>query len=85
MPANVFVSLSPSFTALTIDNCMGFVERTKTGFGGKLAVGKEWWVSAHWGLSVAVQGFFAANHDNGSGTSTWTTVGGGFLFSATYN
>jgi hypothetical protein len=80
MPTNVFVSLSPSVTALTIDNGMGFVERTKTGFGGKLAV-----VSAHWGLGVAVQGFFAANHDNGSGTSTWTTVGGDFLFSATYN
>ncbi len=85
MPANVFVSLSPSFTALTLDNGMGFVERTKTGFGGKLAVGKEWWVSAHWGLGVAVEGFFAANHDHGSGTSSWTTFGGGFLFSATYN
>ena len=30
-------------------------------------------------------GLFASNHDNGSGTSKWTTAGGGFLFSATYN
>ncbi|HZJ53343.1 MAG TPA: hypothetical protein VFD38_04330 [Myxococcaceae bacterium] len=85
MPANVFVSLSPSFTALTLDNGMGFVDRTKTGFGAKLALGKEWWVSAHWGLGVAVEGFFASNHDHGTGTATWTTFGGGFLFSATYN
>lgn len=53
--------------------------------GAKLAVGKEWWVGTHWGLGVAVEGFFASNHDNGSGTSKWTTAGGGFLFSATYN
>ncbi|HUM10550.1 MAG TPA: hypothetical protein VLT82_06325 [Myxococcaceae bacterium] len=86
MPANVFVSLTPSFTALIIDNGLGFVERTKTGFGGKLAVGKEWWVSDHWGLGVAAEGFFAVNKDNGSGsTGSWTTFGGGLVFSATYN
>jgi len=91
MPANVFVSLSPSFTALTVDTGQGlngqtFVERTKTGFGGKLVVGKEWWVGDHWGLGIAAEGFFAVNHDNGTGsTGTWTTFGGGFVFSATYN
>jgi hypothetical protein len=86
MPANVFVSITPSFTALVIANGTGFVERTKTGFGGKLAVGKEWWVGDHWGLGVAAEGFFAANKDNGSGsTGSWTTFGGGIVFSATYN
>ena len=91
MPANVFVSLSPSFTALTVDTGQGFtgqsfVEQTKTGFGAKLVVGKEWWVGDHWGLGVAAEGFFAVNHDNGTGsTGTWTTFGGGFVFSATYN
>jgi hypothetical protein len=86
MPANVFISVTPSFTALIIDNGLGFVERTKTGFGGKVAVGKEWWVGDHWGLGVAAEGFFAVNKDNGSGaTGSWTTFGGGLVFSATYN
>jgi hypothetical protein len=86
MPANVFVSVTPSFTALLINNGQGFVERTKTGFGGKLAIGKEWWVGDHWGLGVAAEGFFAANKSNGSSaTGTWTTYGGGLVFSATYN
>ncbi len=86
MPANVFISLSPSFTALMFDNGQGFVDRTQTGFGAKLAVGKEWWVGDHWGLGLALQGFFAANegHGTSSGTS-WKTFGGGFVFSATYN
>jgi hypothetical protein len=86
MPANVFVSITPSFTALVIDNGQGFVERTKTGFGGKLVIGKEWWVGDHWGLGVAAEGFFAVNKDNGTGaTGSWTTFGGGIVFSATYN
>ena len=86
MPANVFISLSPSFTAMIIDNGLGFVERTKTGFGAKLAVGKEWWVGAHWGLGVAVQGVFAANEGQGAASGTnWTTFGAAFVFSATYN
>jgi hypothetical protein len=87
MPANVFVSLTPSFTALVIENGQGFVERTKTGFGAKLAIGKEWWVGDHWGLGVAAEGFFAINKNNGSGATagSWNTFGGGLVFSATYN
>ena len=64
---------------------MGPVERTRTGFGAKLAVGKVWWLGVHWGLGVAIQGFFASNKDNGTGSATRTTFGGGFMFSATCN
>jgi hypothetical protein len=89
MPANVYISLTPSFTSLVFDTNQGyqnFADRAATGFGVKVAVGKEWWVSDHWGLGVAAQGYFAANKGNGIAAGTnWTTWGGGFVFSATYN
>ena len=58
-PANVFVSLTPSFTGLLIHVGEEVPDRKSTGFGAKLAVGKEWWVDDHWRLGVAAQGLFA--------------------------
>ena len=51
MPANVFLTLTPSATV----------------------------------LGVAAQGFLAINRDQGASAPTWWTLGGGILFSATYN
>ena len=86
MPANVYLSLTPSFTSLVFDTSQPFVDRAATGFGAKVAVGKEWWVGDHWGLGMALQGYFASNDGHGNATGTkWTTWGGGFVFSATYN
>ena len=86
MPANVFVSLSPSITGLLIHLGQGFADRKSAGFGAKLAVGKEWWVGDHWWLGVAAQGFFAFNEGQGSSSGTsWPIVGGGFVFSVTVN
>ena len=55
------------------------------GFGAKLAVGKEWWVSDHWGLGLAAEAVLAITPDSGTNPPTWTTFGGGLTFSATYN
>ena len=86
MPANVFVSLSPSLTVLSIlDQNSDEVGRTEYGFGAKLAVGKEWWISDHWGIGLAAQFFFGINKDRGTDPPTWTSLGGGLVFSATYN
>jgi len=85
MPVNVFLSLTPSATVLSIDNGSGTVGRTEVGFGAKLALGKEWWVSDHWGIGLAAQGFFAINRDQGTDAPTWSTFGGGLVLSATYN
>jgi hypothetical protein len=85
MPANVFLTLTPSATLLGVDNGRGSAGRTQIGFGTRIALGKEWWVGDHWGLGIAAQGFFAINRDQGASGPNWFTMGGGLLFSATYN
>ena len=85
MPANVFLSFTPSATLLTIDNGSGTVGRTQVGPGARLAIGKEWWVGDHWGIGLAAEGFFGVNRDQGTDPPTWSTFGGGLVFSATYN
>jgi hypothetical protein len=85
MPANVFLTLTPSATVLSVDNGIGTTGRTEVGFGTRLALGKEWWVGNHWGLGMALQGYLGINRDQGAAAPTWWTLGGGILFSATYN
>ncbi len=84
MPANVYVSLSPSISNLSL-TIGGVSASTKNGFGMKLAVGKEWWVSDHWGLGAAAQFFFASNEDQGTNPPTWSSKAFAIAFSATYN
>ncbi len=84
MPANVYLSLTPGVTRLSFQSG-GSTGQTELGFGAKLAVGKEWWVGDHWGLGIAVEALFGLNADQGAGSPTWTTLGGGLIFSATYN
>ncbi len=91
MPANVYFSLSPSVTVASSMSYRGsgsmMTGWSTAGFGFKASVGKEWWVGDHWGLGLAAQ-FYASwngNGSQGSPTGTWTTLGGGLAFSATYN
>jgi hypothetical protein len=84
MPANLYLSVTPAITSLGIIDYTGNVEST-TGFGVKVALGKEWWVSDHWGLGLAVEFSFATNKQAGTNPPSWTTFGGGLVFSATYN
>lgn len=85
MPANVFFTLTPSATVLAVDKGNGTFGRTQIGSGVRIALGKEWRVGDHWGLGVAAQGFLAINRDQSASASTWWTLGGGILFSATDN
>ena len=84
MPANVYVSVTPSMVIATL-TVSGVSGDTQVGFGGKVGVGKEWWVGDHWGLGLAGQFFFGINQDQGPNPPTWTTLGGALAFSATYN
>ncbi len=84
MPANVYVSLSPSIASLSLTSG-GVSASTKNGFGMKMAVGKEWWAGDHWGLGAAAQFFFASNEDQGTNPSTFSTNAFAIAFSATYN
>ncbi len=84
MPANVYLSASPSISKVTI-NESGSSFSTDAGFGMKLAVGKEWWVGDHWGIGIAGQFFFATNKDQGFNPPTWNSAAGAIAFSATFN
>jgi hypothetical protein len=86
MPANLYLSLTPSIVQLSESSSSSSgVAQTEAGFGAKIALGKEWWVGSHWGLGIAGQFFLGINQDKGVPSPTWTTVGGGLVFSATYN
>jgi hypothetical protein len=52
----------------------------------RAAIGKEWWVSDHWGLGASLNGIFASNQDTG-GTNppNISSTFWGLSFSATYN
>jgi hypothetical protein len=89
-PANVYLSLTGAVTRMSFSaGSSGSSQTASTdwGFGGRAAVGKEWWVSDHWGLGMAGQVSFSSNPDpaaNGSSV-TMTTWSAGAMFSATYN
>jgi hypothetical protein len=84
MPANVYVSASPSMTVGTLKS-PSLNGQSRLGFGGRLAVGKEWWVAEHLGLGVAAQFLFSINKDGGPVPPTVITIAGGVAISATYN
>jgi hypothetical protein len=83
MPANVFVSATPSFGRLFLARELR-AHDTELGFALRLAAGKEWWVSDNWGLGLAVEYAYGANAERDGGP-TWKTNAFGLAFSATYD
>jgi hypothetical protein len=83
VPGNVFVSLVPSLTRLTIEES-GSTSRTQMGAGLRASIGKEWQVGYDWGLGVALVGHVCSNKDSDGGP-TWSTTGGGVVFTASYH
>jgi hypothetical protein len=58
---------------------------TNWGFGARAALGKEWWVSDHWGLGLVGHLSMSFNQDQGTNPPTWTSWAFTAAFSATYN
>jgi hypothetical protein len=88
MPANVYISATAGVSGVSITQTSnGRTSDTSAGFGSRVTLGKEWWVSDHWGLGLAGHVSFSTNNDpasNGQG-NTLTTWVLGAAFSATYN
>lgn len=82
MPINFYVAATPSVVQLSLRNDQGSDE-TDWGPGLRLAAGKEWYVSPQWGLGLAGVLHLASNKHQGS--PTWSTVGGGVVFSASFD
>ncbi len=85
MPLNIYVSATPAIAQLSLYSRGTEISETDFGFGANLAAGREWWVSDHWGLGVAVQGVFARTPEKAPSTAQWTTWGATLAMSATYN
>jgi hypothetical protein len=84
MPHDVYVTVTPSLTWVRFsDYFYGDVD-TNAGFGTRFALGKEWWVTGHWGMGLAGWYAFSLNPE-GAGGGTWRTFAGGLAFSATFN
>jgi hypothetical protein len=81
---NIYFSLSPGLSQLAFES-NGTTSHSSAGFGLRLALGKEWWVSENWGLGLAGHFSFSANQDSGPNPPTWITWGLSVAFSATYN
>jgi hypothetical protein len=81
---DLYFSITPSLTRATLSS-QGVDSSTNWGFGARAALGKEWWVSDHWGLGLAAHFSLSINQDSGSNAPTWTGWGATLAFSATYN
>jgi hypothetical protein len=85
-PINLYLSGTLAAMHVEIDDVNRHpLYQSKTGVGGQVMVGKEWWISQNWGLGAAVEFVAASMKDNNNSNITWTSTGFSLLFSATYN
>lgn len=80
-PANMYLSTTLALTRFHVSSSSGNAD-SDWGLGTRLALGKEWWVSDHWGLGLAGHFSFSSNQDGNQTLTTWSL---GLAFSATYN
>lgn len=85
MPINLYVTGVVGPGRIVLDDGDTTRGRSEYGFAMNLDLGKEWWVSAQWGLGVALRMWFnTVSEDSGSLEGTLDFTGGAILFSATY-
>jgi hypothetical protein len=84
MPANIYLAVTPSIAQLRLSDDNQNEDTTKWGPALRLAVGKEWYVSQRWGMGLAGVLHVASNDAEGGGPK-WKTVGGGVVFSASFD
>lgn len=85
MPANVYLTATPSLTFFRIRQD-GFDSSTTPGFGMLFAVGKEWWVLPGMGMGVAAQFMSSWNKDsNIANAPTWRSHGLAIAFSMSWD
>ena len=91
LSSNLYFSGTFAFSQFTITDEDGDeVADTQFGPGLSLSFGKEWWVSANWGLGAALNVQLARMKAHepivpGGETPVWSGLGVNALFSATFN
>jgi hypothetical protein len=85
-PLNLYVSGALALAVFFIEDAKGkTLAQTDGGIGFEGMVGKEWWVSPHWGVGAAVEIIAAsAMKDRADPTVDWTAEAFNFLLSASY-
>jgi len=96
MPNNLYLTMTPSYVHVDSyrgcpgggDICPGANPPASSlegnTFGMRTAFGKEWWVSAHWGIGVAIEFIFTLTTKAADGTGG-NAIGGGLTLSTTYH
>jgi hypothetical protein len=89
-PYDVYLSTSLAFTSI-IRTPLGHLipsngnSIASYGIGVNFMVGKEWWLSADWGLGLAAQARFAGTGEHGSFETTVSASAYSLLVSSTFN
>jgi len=84
-PLNVYVSGELASVSMMIQNTQGTIDQSKYGLGIEGSVGKEWWLSRHWGLGAAAELLCATGMmDKYDSNLDWSAVVANLLISATY-
>jgi len=85
-PVNLYLSGTLTFTEISFSdtNTAQPLDNTNLGIGFSFMVGKEWWVSADWGVGVAAE-FLVGTAKDRYFDARWTSKGLGLVFSASYN
>ena len=85
-PLNVYLSGALALTALIVNDVkQKTLDKTGGGIGFEGMVGKEWWVSHHWGLGAAIEIVAATGmKDKNDPSAKWTAEAFNVVFSATY-
>lgn len=79
-----FVAVTPSLTRLAFEHA-GASTTSAWGFGVRVNVGKEWWVSDRWGLGFSGGLTVTENRVSRPPKGTWATLAFNFGLSATYD
>ncbi len=89
MPSNIYLSGTFTISKNKIESTVNDISAsTESGIGGYLAIGKEWWVSAEWGLGVAGFYYFSQATDKDDFANAEYDIKNsvfGIVFSATFH
>jgi len=83
-PSNYYLTTTVHLSRLSIST-NGTDANADTGIGARLGIGREWWISDHWGLGLNGHFGYAYNPDPNPNASPLHSVVAGLMFSATYN
>jgi hypothetical protein len=86
MPINLYLTAAVGLGVIVVthDDDEDAEATSDAGVALNFDVGKEFWVNDQWGLGVAGRFWYTAAQDEEAGDAEFDCIGGGLLFSATY-